>query len=71
MFEKTFVTPQCDFSLVGLHKLLTKLLAQGRGKLDQLSAMFAQDSALLSKLIDMTPVASFANFLVMPSAPNV
>ena len=56
---------------VGLQQFLKKLSAQGKGKFDQLSATFAQDSAMLSKLVEMTPAASCANFLVMPSAPNV
>ena len=56
---------------VGLQQFLKKLSAQGKGKFDQLSAMFAQDSGLLSKLVEMTPSASCANFLAMPSAPNV
>ena len=56
---------------VGLQQFLKKLSAQGKRKFDQLSAMFAQDSGLLSKLVEMTPSASCANFLAMPSAPNV
>ena len=34
---------------VGLQQFLKKLSAQRKGKFDQLSAMFAQDSGLLSK----------------------